>query len=104
MIDRSPAHGTPVAPVTAGAARAVEAVSNTTHDEFLGMVERAKEYVRAGDVFQVVPSQRWAMPLDVEPFSLYRAVRRINPSPYLFFFNLAGATGGFQIPRSAPNT
>jgi anthranilate synthase component 1 len=101
-VDRAPAHGTPVAPVTAEAARAIEAVSNTTHDEFLGMVERAKEYVRAGDVFQVVPSQRWSMPLDVDPFSLYRAVRRINPSPYLFFFNLAGATGGFQIVGASP--
>jgi anthranilate synthase component 1 len=101
-IDRAPAHGTPVTPVTAEAARAVDAVSNTTHDEFLGMVERAKEYVRAGDVFQVVPSQRWAMPLDVEPFSLYRAIRRINPSPYLFFFNLAGTTGSFQIVGASP--
>ena len=101
-IDRAPAHGTPVTPVTDEAARAVDAVSNTTHDEFIGMVERAKEYIRAGDVFQVVPSQRWAMPLDVEPFSLYRAIRRINPSPYLFFFNLAGTTGDFQIVGASP--
>jgi anthranilate synthase component 1 len=97
-IDRAPHHGTPVAPITAEAARTVDPVSNTTHAEFLEMVERAKEYVRAGDVFQVVPSQRWALPLDVEPFSLYRAVRRINPSPYLFFFN----HGDFQIVGASP--
>ncbi|HSF96039.1 MAG TPA: anthranilate synthase component I [Thermohalobaculum sp.] len=97
-IDRAPLHGTAVAPVTEAAARAVSPVSNTTHAEFLGMVEKAKEYIRAGDVFQVVPSQRWALPLDVEPFSLYRAIRRINPSPYLFFFNL----GGFQIVGASP--
>jgi anthranilate synthase component 1 len=76
----------------------LDPVSNTTHEEFLDMVERAKEYVRAGDVFQVVPSQRWSLPLDVEPFSLYRAIRRINPSPYLFFFN----HGSFQIVGASP--
>jgi anthranilate synthase component 1 len=101
-IDRAPAHGTPVTPVAESAARELNAVSNTTHAEFLDMVERAKEYVRAGDVFQVVPSQRWSLPLDVEPFSLYRAVRRVNPSPYLFFFNLADAAGDFQIVGASP--
>jgi anthranilate synthase component 1 len=101
-IDRAPSHGTPVTPVAESTARVLNAVSNTTHAEFLDMVEKAKEYVRAGDVFQVVPSQRWSLPLDVEPFSLYRAVRRVNPSPYLFFFNLAGATGGFQIVGASP--
>ena len=101
-IDRAPAHGTPVTPVAANAARAIDATSNTTHAEFLDMVEQAKEYVRAGDVFQVVPSQRWSLPLDVEPFALYRAIRRVNPSPYLFFFNLAGATGSFQIVGASP--
>ena len=97
-IERAPLRATPVTPVTAVAAPALEAVSNTTHAEYLEMVERAKEYVRAGDVFQVVPSQRWALALDVEPFSLYRAIRRINPSPYLFFFN----HGEFQIVGASP--
>ena len=97
-IDRALLRGTPVTPVTSVAAPALDAVSNTTHAEYLEMVERAKEYVRAGDVFQVVPSQRWALPLDVEPFSLYRAIRRINPSPYLFFFN----HGDFQIVGASP--
>ena len=97
-IERAPLHATPVTPVTAGAARPLEAVSNTTHAEFIGMVERAKEYIRAGDVFQVVTSQRWALALDVAPFALYRALRRINPSPYLFFFN----HGEFQIVGASP--
>ncbi len=97
-IERAPLHATPVTPVTAGAARPLDAVSNTTHAEFLDMVERAKEYVRAGDVFQVVTSQRWAVALDVAPFALYRALRRINPSPYLFFFN----HGEFQIVGASP--
>ena len=91
-----------VTAVTEQAARKLDAVSNTTHGEFLDMVERAKAYVRAGDVFQVVPSQRWAVPLDVEPFALYRAVRRINPSPYLFFFNLSDGTDAFQIVGASP--
>ncbi|MDH3667409.1 MAG: anthranilate synthase component I [Paracoccaceae bacterium] len=105
-IYQAPAHGTPVTAVTEAAARRIDPVSNTTHGEFLEIVERAKAYVRAGDVFQVVPSQRWALPLDVQPFALYRAVRRINPSPYLFFFNLSdGASetgGGFQIVGASP--
>ncbi len=105
-IDRAPHHGTPVTPMTGEVARAVNAVSNTTHGEYLDMVERAKEYIGAGDIFQVVPSQRWALPLDVEPFSLYRAVRRINPSPYMFFFNFGGQASesatGFQIVGASP--
>ncbi|MEO1457756.1 MAG: anthranilate synthase component I [Pseudomonadota bacterium] len=73
-------------------------VSNTGHGRYLEMVERAKDYIRAGDIFQVVPSQRWALPLEAEPFALYRALRRTNPSPYMFFFNL----GGFQIVGASP--
>ena len=62
------------------------------------MVERAKEYIRAGDIFQVVPSQRWALDLEVPAFALYRALRRLNPSPYMFYFDL----GGFQIVGASP--
>ncbi|MEI9929430.1 MAG: chorismate-binding protein [Rhizomicrobium sp.] len=69
--------------------------SNMTHDEYLAIVERAKEYVRAGDVFQVVPSQRFRRPFALPPFSLYRALRRLNPSPFLY--NLAFP--GFNIVR-----
>ncbi|HEX4301838.1 MAG TPA: anthranilate synthase component I [Rhizomicrobium sp.] len=72
--------------------------SNTTHDEYLAIVERAKEYIRAGDVFQVVPSQRFRRPFTLPPFSLYRALRRLNPSPFLY--NLAFP--GFSIVGSSP--
>jgi anthranilate synthase component 1 len=81
-----------------GAATPAEPVSNTTHAQYLAMVERAKEYVRAGDIFQVVPSQRWAVPFDLPPFALYRALRRTNPSPYMFYFNF----GGFQVVGASP--
>lgn len=72
--------------------------SNTDHDEYLGMVERAKEYIRAGDIFQVVPSQRFQVPFDLPPFALYRALRRLNPSPFLYYLNL----GNFSIVGSSP--
>ena len=62
------------------------------------MVETAKDYIRAGDIFQVVPSQRWAQPFDLPPFSLYRALRRTNPSPYMFYFNF----GEFQVVGASP--
>jgi len=72
--------------------------SNTTHEDYLKIVERAKEYIRAGDVFQVVPSQRFRRPFALPPFSLYRALRRLNPSPFLY--NLAFP--GFSIVGSSP--
>ena len=72
--------------------------SNTTHEDYLKIVERAKEYIRAGDVFQVVPSQRFRRPFTLPPFSLYRALRRLNPSPFLY--NLAFP--GFSIVGSSP--
>ncbi|MEM9371830.1 MAG: anthranilate synthase component I, partial [Pseudomonadota bacterium] len=87
-----------ISPVAVGPLRALAPESNTAHGEYLDMVEQAKEYIRAGDIFQVVPSQRWAMPLDVAPFALYRALRRTNPSPYMFFFNM----GAFQIIGASP--
>ena len=74
------------------------AVSNTPEPRFLDMVERAKEYIRAGDIFQVVLSQRFTAPLELPAFSLYRALRRVNPSPYLCFLDF----GGFQIVVSSP--
>jgi anthranilate synthase component 1 len=63
----------------------VEVRSNFTRAEFHRVVDRCREYIRAGDVFQVVPSQRLSLPLEVDPFQIYRALRVINPSPYLFF-------------------
>ncbi len=77
---------------------AEEAVSNTTEPEFLAMVERAKEYIRAGDAFQIVLSQRFTSRFELPAFSLYRALRRVNPSPYLCFLDF----GGFQIVVSSP--
>jgi anthranilate synthase component I len=73
-------------------------VSNTSHARYLEMVEEARAYIRAGDIFQVVPSQRWAQKFDLPPFALYRALRRTNPSPYMFYFNF----GGFQVVGASP--
>ncbi len=60
-------------------------VSNMTADRYQEMVRRAQEHIRAGDIFQVVLSQRLCRPLTSSPFDLYRALRRLNPSPYMFF-------------------
>ena len=75
-----------------------EPVSNFTHEGYKEAVEKAKEYIRAGDIFQVVPSQRWTQDFPEPPFSLYRALRRTNPSPFMFFFNF----DGFQIVGASP--
>ncbi len=72
--------------------------SNTTEAEYLGMVERAKEYIRAGDIFQVVLSQRFETQFQLPPFSLYRALRRVNPAPFLSFLDF----DGFQLICSSP--
>ncbi len=75
-----------------------EPQSNTTKEEYLAMVARAKEYIAAGDVFQVVPSQRFFAPFRLPPFALYRALRRTNPSPFLYFLNF----GDYAIVGSSP--
>ena len=72
--------------------------SNTDPAEFKRMVLRAKEYIAAGDIFQVVLSQRFEAPFALPPFALYRALRRVNPSPYLFFLDF----GGFAVAGSSP--
>src|SRR3954471_23262585 len=64
----------------------VEAV--TSKQDFLKSVRRAKEYIAAGDVFQVVLSQRWDLKIRSEPFDVYRALRRVNPSPYMFYLRM----------------
>jgi anthranilate synthase component 1 len=76
----------------------VEPRSNTAPAEFKRMVLAAKEYIAAGDIFQVVLSQRFEAPFALPPFALYRALRRVNPSPYLFFLEF----GGFAIAGSSP--
>jgi len=72
--------------------------SNTSAAEFKRMVLRAKEYIAAGDIFQVVLSQRFEAPFTLAPFALYRALRRVNPSPYLFFLDF----GSFAVAGSSP--
>jgi len=70
----------------------------TSREQFVRMVERAKEYIRSGDVFQVVLSQRFEFPLRVSPLTLYKSLRVTNPSPYMYFLRL----GGVDIAGSSP--
>jgi len=72
--------------------------SNTSPVEYEAMVRKAKEYILAGDIFQVVLSQRFETPYTLPPFSLYRALRRVNPAPFLYFLDY----GGFAIAGSSP--
>ncbi|TVR46349.1 MAG: anthranilate synthase component I [Planctomycetota bacterium] len=65
---------------------------HTSRQEFEDGVERIKEYIRAGDIFQAVPSQRLSMPLTVSPLQVYRSVRSLNPSPYMFIVRLGEAS------------
>ena len=74
----------------------IPAKSNTTPEEFKTMVRKAKEYIVAGDAFQIVLAQRFEAPFTLPPFSLYRALRRTNPSPYLYFLDF----GGFAVAGS----
>src|SRR5919108_677093 len=60
---------------------------NMSRPEFEAMVARIVEYVHAGDAFQVVPSQRWSAQVPVEAFSIYRGLRAVNPSPYMYFLD-----------------
>ncbi len=76
----------------------IDFASNTTKARYLEMVDRAKSYIHAGDIFQVVPSQRFTAPFERSPFAFYRALRRLNPSPFMFYVNF----GGFQISGSSP--
>jgi anthranilate synthase component 1 len=73
--------------------------SNMPREGFEGMVARIVEYVHAGDAFQVVPSQRWSAPLEgVDPFSVYRGLRVVNPSPYMYFLDFMD----FQVAGASP--
>ncbi|MGB7325597.1 MAG: anthranilate synthase component I [Rubripirellula sp.] len=67
------------------AKRPLEAVSNFTKEAFEAAVRTCAEFIRAGDIFQVVPSQRWSMKTDVDPLEIYRSLRVVNPSPFMFF-------------------
>ncbi len=76
----------------------VASTSNTTPAEYAAMVNKAKDYIAAGDIFQVVLSQRFEAPYALPPFSLYRALRRTNPSPFLYYLDY----GSFAVAGSSP--
>ncbi len=92
-LDKAAPHDTPAA-----SPRFDAATSNIGRDGYHKMVNKAKEYILAGDIFQVVPSQRFRLPFTLPSFALYRALRRLNPSPFLFHLNLEG----FAIVGSSP--
>jgi anthranilate synthase component 1 len=85
-------------PVEAGAREAPTFESNMPRERFEAMVARIVEYIFAGDAFQVVPSQRFSAPVPVEAFSIYRGLRAVNPSPYMYFLDF----GDFQIAGASP--
>jgi len=72
--------------------------SNMSRERFEAIVARIIEYIFAGDVFQVVPSQRWSAPVEVDAFSIYRGLRIVNPSPYMYFLDF----GDFQFAGASP--
>jgi anthranilate synthase component 1 len=72
--------------------------SNMSREQFEANVARIIEYIRAGDAYQVVPSQRWSAPVPVEAFSIYRGLRAVNPSPYMYFLDF----GDFEIAGASP--
>ncbi|TBV76834.1 anthranilate synthase component I [Pseudoxanthomonas winnipegensis] len=72
--------------------------SSFTREEYHAVVRTAQEYVRAGDIFQVVPSQRLRVPFRARPVDVYRALRALNPSPYMYFIDV----GGTQVVGSSP--
>jgi anthranilate synthase component 1 len=88
-----PPPAAPASPPDPGAVR-----SNMTKEAYKAAVAKAVAYIHAGDAFQVVPSQRFAVPFALPPFALYRSLRRLNPSPFLFFLDF----GGFAVVGSSP--
>lgn len=80
--------------------RKVEFTSNFSREGFMNAVEKCLAYIRAGDIFQVVPSQRFSAPLSAHPFALYRALRALNPSPYLGYLDLGEVTLVASSPES----
>ncbi len=93
-LDRSP----PAQRDLGDAAPVGQATSNFSHDGYKAAVNKAKDYIRAGDIFQVVPSQRWQQSFTLPPFAFYRSLRRTNPSPFMFFDNI----GPFHLIGASP--
>jgi anthranilate synthase component I len=85
-------------PAREGEREVAEFTSNMTRQEFESNVSRIIEYIHAGDAFQVVPSQRFSAPTPVEAFSIYRGLRTVNPSPYMYFLDF----GDFQVAGASP--
>ncbi len=77
-----------------------EFTSNFSRSDFESAVRRSLEYIRVGDVFQVVPSQRFSAPLRAHPFAIYRALRQINPSPHMGYLNFGGPAGVTLVASS----
>jgi anthranilate synthase component 1 len=90
----------PVPRAAPGRREPPEFTSNMGAGGYAEAVERAKEYIRAGDVYQVVPSQRWSADCPVDAFSIYRGLRAINPSPYMYFLDFED----FEIAGASPET
>ncbi|HMD57954.1 MAG TPA: anthranilate synthase component I [Solirubrobacteraceae bacterium] len=88
-VPRAEAHGERAMP---------EFQANMAREQFEAMVARIVRYIFAGDAFQVVPSQRWSAAVPVEAFSIYRGLRAINPSPYMYFLDF----GDFQVAGTSP--
>lgn len=82
----------PMPPRSGRTADTVELVSNTRKQDYFDLVERARDYIRAGDIFQVVPSQRFSAPFIRQSVSFYRALRRLNPSAFMFHMSLGEVT------------
>ncbi|MDO8210979.1 anthranilate synthase component I [Conexibacter sp. CPCC 206217] len=88
----------PDRPPAPGRDRTVDFRSNMPREQFEGMVTRIVEYIHAGDAYQVVPSQRWSAEVGIEAFSIYRGLRAVNPSPYMYFLDF----GDFEIAGASP--
>ena len=88
----------PLSKAAQGGGSPIEMVSNVSREQFESMVKTAKEYIAAGDIYQVVLSQRVETPLAADPFTVYRALRHVNPSPYMYFLRL----GQRSIVGSSP--
>ncbi len=98
LVDKLRAPGSYPLPLSRDVLDESHFVSGFTREGFIEAVEKSKEYIRAGDVFQVVLSQRMSVPFNARPVDVYRALRALNPSPYMYFLD----TGEVQVVGSSP--
>ncbi len=92
-IERSLAGPTPLPPSAKGEPVSTDLHANISREQFMASVEAAKEHIAAGDIFQIVLSQQLRRKTTAAPFAIYRALRRLNPSPYMYFFDFADLVG-----------